>query len=153
MISWLDIVSPTLRSYFDKWQEIRRNGLMPEMREFETFARAVPSAYAAAILVPPNESAMTFMSVADGVSWILPGCKHGMKINDIQPPSLRITVSVPVFRVVRSHQPDCIRSHGLTNIGTQPYEALILPFGNRSHSVRVVQTIYDSPKHHERASA
>jgi hypothetical protein len=78
---------------------------------------------------------------------VLPACAPGTLIEGLSAAngSLPVSVSAPVFRVIKSREPDARRVQ--YRRGLRPdvasYEALLLPFGETVAGVRLIAGIFD----------
>jgi hypothetical protein len=143
MISWLDIVSLPLRRVHDQWVAVRGNRIMPDIGDYAGFAGRMPQGVSACIAVPAREPVPKFVFVGDVMRRYLPGCRSGIAVDEVPSVVTRISVSVPVHRVIKSSQPDSRRGQLAVGNRVVPFEGLMLPFGDGSNRVRLIHGIYE----------
>jgi hypothetical protein len=146
LISWIDIVSPQLRSVHQEWIKLRRAWIMPSVGDYNAFATAMSegiSERSALILVPQNGRKPTFKYVGSEARMFLQDCAEGVSLSHISSALRRQAITSPLLRVCESRQPECRRLVRLANPQGISPELLLLPFGDHDRKVCVVHMIYE----------
>jgi hypothetical protein len=144
---WLDILSPALKSWHEEWVRIRGTRQMPTFRGYPLFGETVPSEFSICVTVP-KEGPASFLFVGTKVRQALRPCRAGtilgsaVATKDMAP----ISVSAPIYKVIRSREPDSRRIKQDASQGAT-YESLLLPFGEMVGGVRIIHGIFDFTDH------
>lgn len=142
MIAWLDIVSPHLRAYHDRWVGLRGDRLIPRVEDYPAFAKTAPSELSARIDVPAAVTLPAFAYIGGKLQGVLGKVRRGQQIEDVSSPVVRESVSAAAYRVIQTRQPDCRRCQAAFLDDMPMVECLMLPFGSNS-GVHMIHAIYE----------
>ncbi len=146
MTLWLDIVSPELRSWHQNWLRLRGPRQMPALQEYRAYAEEAPRPLSLCVAVPGAKSPPSFAFVGDKVRRLLPACRAGTSLDALPAasPGPPVSVSAPIFRVIKTREPDARRSRSTGALNQViAYEALLLPFGDTVGGVKLIHGMVD----------
>lgn len=142
MIGWVDITNEDLRDVFEVWCELRFGGPIPHVGRYNNFIGSVPKRYSVSVKVPTAKTDISFRFVGEFGMFLFPQMQVSRKLAEITPPTARAAVATPFYRVVRSGQPYCRRADYERGSLRRQYEQLLLPFGDKSGRVRLVDAVF-----------
>ncbi len=148
MMTWIDIVSPQLRSTHQHWMSFRHARLLPHLDHYNGFVTAarglVPDERSAVIAVPSDGGPAVFRRVGATLrATLLEGVADGRSVAEIPSVPARDTVRTHLRQVFAHRQPDCRRLMARRPEGAVDFEMLLLPFGDDQLRVCLIHALYE----------
>jgi len=141
-MSWIELLSPSLPSYLNTWAALRGAGKVPVLNSFPEFMKTVSADFVVVVGVSEKREC-AFLQVGPNLAALYPGCESGTRFTDLNPVTLRLTISRPINEVITTRQPAARRSTYRVSDAESFYEQLYLPFVDKNFEVRRITIIAD----------
>jgi hypothetical protein len=141
-MSWIETLSPNLPSYLNAWINLRGSRKVPSLESCPELMKTVVLDFAAIVDVSEKREC-TFLHVGQNVEVLYPGCERGSRFSNLNPVTLRLTISRPINEVITTRQPLTRRSSYRVADSDAFYEQLFLPFVDKNFEVRKIVIVGD----------
>ena len=141
-MSWIETLSPSRPRYLDAWAELRGGKKVPSLDALPELMKLVSPEFTAVVDVSEKRECK-FLHVGQNMTALYPGCGNGSRFADVDPLTLRLTVSRPIGEVITTRQPGTRRSTYRVADNDSFFEQLYLPFVDKNFEVRRIVIVAD----------
>ncbi len=141
-MTWIETLSPSLPRYLYAWANMRGARKVPLLDSFPELMEMVSPDFSAIVDVSEKREC-TFFHVGQNLAAPYPGCKTGTRFANLNPVTLRLTISRPINEVITTRQPTTRRSTYRISDHETFFEQLYLPFVDKNFEVRRIAIIGD----------